>query len=109
MVQDIFEPWRWEAGVVNTAGVDGSLIFSGHDQLDLTPHAVETAVVREWTKVCDGADLLPVVPGPLQADFLGVELLHSTAEDQQPLHLGDLRDAGDLEERWLHWRSASVW
>lgn len=108
----------FKAGVVNAAGVDGPLVLSGHDELDLTPHieqagdrggvgvrgaAVEVCA-REWSKVCDGADLLPVIPGPLQVDVLRVEFLDTTAKNQQPLHLGNLRDAGDLEERWLHWR-----
>lgn len=104
MVQHIFVARSREAGVVNTAGVDGTLILSCHDQLDLTPHAVKAVVVGEWSKVCDGADLLPVAPEPLQVHILGIEVLHPTAENQQPLHPGDLRDAGDLEERRLHWR-----
>lgn len=108
VVQDVFVARSSEAGVVHTAGVDGPLILSGHDQLDLTPHTVELVVVREWSKVNDGVDLFPVVPGPLQVDVLGIELLHPTAENQQPLHFGNLRDAGDLEERWLHWRCVSV-
>lgn len=104
VVQGVLVAWIGEAGVVNTAGVDSLLILSGHDQLDLTPHAVEAIWAREWSKVCDSTDLFPVVPGPLQVDVLRVEVLHTTAENQQPLHLGDLRNAGDLEEGWLHWR-----
>ena len=105
--QDVFVTRSREAGVVNSAGVDGLLVLSGHDQLDLTPHAVQVCVVGERPEVCDGADLLPVVPGPLQVHIFGVEVLHPAAEDQQPLHLGDLRNAGDLEEGWLHWRCVS--
>lgn len=102
VVQDIFVTRCRETGVVHPAGIHRPLVLSGHDQLDLTPDAVEAAVVGERSEVRDGADLLPVVPGPLQVDVQRVEVLHPTAEDQQPLHLGDLRDAGDLEERWLH-------
>lgn len=88
--------------MINAAGVDGLLVLSGHYQLDLTPHTVEVVWAREWSKVCDSVDLLPIIPGPLQVDVLGIEVFHATAENQQPLHLGDLRDAGDLEERRLH-------
>lgn len=112
--------------MVNAAGVDSPLVLSGHDQLDLTPHAEEARGgggegarwgggvrglfwPRERSKMCDGADLLPVIPGPLQVDVLRVELLDATAENQEPLHLGDLRDAGDLEEGWLHWRCVGGW
>lgn len=108
VVQDIFVARSREAGVVNAAGVDGSLILSRHDQLDLTPHAVQAVVVRERSKVCDSADLLSVIPGPLKLYVLRVEVLHPTAQNQQPLHLGDLRDTGDLEERWLYWRCVRV-
>lgn len=94
--------------MINTAGVDRSLILSGHDQLDLTPHTVEAVVVGERSKVCDCANLLPVIPGPLQVDALWVKVLHPTAENQQLLHLGDLRNAGDLKEGRLHWRCVSV-
>lgn len=104
VVQDIFVAWSREAGVVNTAGVDSSLVLFLHDKLDLTPLAVEAIMVRERSKVCDSANLLSVIPGPLQVHIWRVEVLHSTAENQQSLHLGDLRDAGDLEKWWLHWR-----
>ena len=108
VVQDVFVARSREAGVINAAGVDRLLVLSGHDQLDLTPHAVKAVVVGERSKVCDGADLLSVVPEPLQLDVLWVKVLHPTAENQQPLHLGDLRDAGDLKEGRLHWRCVSV-
>lgn len=108
VVHNIFVAWSGEARVVNTAGVDGPLVLFGHDQLDLTPHTVQAVVVGERPKVCDGADLLPVVPGPFQVHVVGVEVLHPTAEDQLPLHLGDLREAGDLQEGRLHWRCVSV-
>lgn len=88
--------------MVHTASEDGPLILSGNLQLDLTPHTVEVVVIREWSKVSDGVDLFPIIPGPLQADVLGVEVLHPTAENQQLVRLGNLRDAGDLEGRWLH-------
>lgn len=103
MVQGVLVSRSREAGVVNAAGVDGTFVLSGHDQLNLTPHAVKAAVVGERPKVSDGADLLTVVPGPLQVDILRVEFLHAAAENQLPLHHWDLRDAGYLKERRFHW------
>ena len=108
VVQGVLVPRSREAGVVDPAAVDGPLVLSGHEQLDLTPQAVQPGVVRERSEVCDPTDRLPVVPGPLQVHLLGVEVLQPTAEHQAPLHLGDLRDAGDLEERRLHCRGDSV-
>lgn len=108
MVQDIPEAWSGEAGVVNTACIDDALVFTGHDQLDLAPHAVQTMMVRKRPKASDGANILSVTPGPVQVHDFGVEVLHSTAENQQSLHLRNLRDAGYLKERWLHWRCVHV-
>lgn len=109
VVQDIFVAWSREAGMVNTAGVDSSLVLFLHDKLDLTPLAVEVIMVRERSKVHDRANLLSVIPGPFQVHSCRVEVLYSTAENQQPLHLGDLRDAGDLEKWRLHCRCWGVW
>lgn len=108
VVKDILVPRSLEAGVVNTASVHGPLILYGHDELDLTPHIVEAALVREGAKVSDEVDLLPIIPVPFQVDVLGVKVLHATAENQQPLHLWDLRNAGDLKKRWFYWKYVCV-